>query len=76
MRTIALTLQILCIIVVIAGIIIEWEYEADLGFVFITVGGLVFAISEKLDKYRIKHYLSRETLNNLNNEKQCNLDRD
>jgi len=76
MRTFALTLQILCIIVVVAGIIIEWEYQADLGFVFITAGGLAFAVSEKLDKYRIKRYLSRETLKNLEHEKRSNLDTD
>jgi len=60
MKLLTLILQILCIIIVTAGIVIEWEYQADLGFMFITAGGLVFAISEKLDKYRIKRYLARE----------------
>jgi len=39
---------------VAVGIVIEYNYQADLGFVFITAGALAFAVSEKLDKARIK----------------------
>jgi hypothetical protein len=57
MQIATLILQILCIIAVGAGIAIEFHYEADLGFVFITAGAFAFALSEKLDKRRIKRYI-------------------
>jgi len=54
MKTITLILQVICIVITTAGIVIEWHYQASLGFVFITAGALAFAASEKLDKYRMK----------------------
>lgn len=35
------------------GIIIEFEYEADLGFVLITTASVLFALSTKLNKWSI-----------------------
>lgn len=54
MRTCILILQIMCILLVTAGILIEYHYEADLGFILITAAGLLFAVIEKLDKRRLK----------------------
>lgn len=59
MKIIALILQVLCIISVTFGIIIEYRYEADIGFLLITVAGFVFAVSEKLDKHYLKRYIYR-----------------
>jgi len=53
MRTIAFLLQIICLILVSVGIIIELEYEADLGFVLITTASVLFALSTKLNKWSI-----------------------
>lgn len=48
-------LQTLCVIVVSIGIGIEIVYEADLGFLCITIGGLAFAISTKInDRVKIR----------------------
>jgi hypothetical protein len=47
-------LQIICIFAITGGIVIEIIYGAHLGFVLITLGGLLFGISEKLDKLRMK----------------------
>jgi len=43
--------QIFCIIVVSFGIIIEFIYEADWGFVAITGGSLIFAVTTKIESY-------------------------
>lgn len=43
--------QIVCIILITFGIIIEYIYEADLGFLAITLGSLLFALTTKIENY-------------------------
>lgn len=50
------------------GIFIEAKYQAHLGFIFITAGSLAFALSEKLDKFRIKRDI-RDNTNSHKNRK-------
>ena len=57
MIVLIIILQIACIIAVTAGIVIEWLYGANLGFLLITGGSLIFAVSTKLIKRQIKHDL-------------------
>ena len=69
MKTLFLILQITCIVLVTAGIFIEYNFQADLGFIFITAGAFAFALGEKFDKYRIKRDLrNSQQLNNKNHE--------
>jgi hypothetical protein len=57
-------LQVLCILSVMTGVTIEFIYGAHLGFICITLGGLFFAVAEKINRYRtIKKF------NNTNNKK-------
>jgi len=51
-------LQVLTIILICWGISIEYTWHADLGYILISAGGLLFAIVEKLDKHRIKRLYS------------------
>lgn len=51
-------LQIFCIIIVSIGIGIEIHYGANIGFVLITSGSLVFAISCKI-QHRIKKEVNK-----------------
>ncbi|MBA7471392.1 hypothetical protein ES707_06698 [subsurface metagenome] len=51
MKRLVILLQIFCVLVVLAGIIIEIIYGAHLGFILITLGSLSFAIAEKLNRY-------------------------
>jgi len=44
-------IQLICIGMVGSGIIIEFIYQADWGFVAITSGSLVFAITTKIESY-------------------------
>jgi len=46
-------LQTLCVIMVTFGIVIEFWYTSDIGFLFITTGSLAFAISTKIEN-RVK----------------------
>lgn len=57
MKYLIAILQVVCIALITWGILIEYNYEAHLGFIFITAGSLAFALSEKLDKFRIKRDL-------------------
>ena len=63
-----LILQIVCIIAVALGIIVEFRFQADFGFIFVTAGSFAFALSEKFDKYRIKRYIKRNNKNQSNYE--------
>ena len=45
-------LQTICVVLVSIGIAIEAYYYAHVGFVFITVGSLAFAISTKVGRGR------------------------
>jgi len=58
-------LQMLSIVLSIAGILIEFIYEAHWGFVFITASSIIFAGVTKF----FELYLYREN-RRLNNEKQ------
>ena len=40
-----------CCLLIMGGIIIEVVYKADLGFLAITTGSLIFAISTKIENY-------------------------
>ena len=55
MLIIVLITQTLCILMVSAGIAVEYLYEAHIGFLLITMGSLIFAISTKIESYLIKH---------------------
>jgi hypothetical protein len=37
------------------GIAVEYLYEPGVGFLRITIGSLIFAISTKIESYIIKH---------------------
>ena len=43
--------QIVCIILMFTGIVVEYIYEADLGFLAITIGSAIFAITTKFENY-------------------------
>jgi len=43
--------QIVCVVLSTTGIIIEFIYEADLGFLAITLGSFIFALSTKVENY-------------------------
>jgi len=51
-----LIIQLICILLVSTGLIFEIYFGADLGFVLITAGSLLFAISEKINRYKTKKY--------------------
>ena len=57
MTALIIILQVACIIAVTAGIVIEWLYGANLGFLLITIGAFFFAITTKLIKRQMKHDL-------------------
>ena len=50
MRTIAFILQLICLVLSLIGIGIELEFEANIGFVLITLSATIFAVSTKLYK--------------------------
>ena len=47
-------LQSISISLTVMGIIIEFAYNADIGFVLITVGALLFGVHEKIQRHRRK----------------------
>jgi uncharacterized protein (DUF983 family) len=51
MKYVIFILQIVCISAVSVGLWIEVTYQADWGYILITGGSLVFAISVKLAKF-------------------------
>lgn len=64
MKTLVIVLQSFCIGLTLSGIYVEWLYEANLGFLLITLGSLTFAISTKLRKTILER-----TIKKLLNEK-------
>jgi len=55
-------LQIICIFITGCGIYVEYTLGADLGYLMITAGALLFAITTKLTKIkllRIIEYLTK-----------------
>lgn len=59
-------LQICCILSVITGVIIEVAYGAHSGFILITIASLIFALSEKYNRFKLK----RKLKSNNNDRKQ------
>jgi len=56
-------LQIVCILVTGAGIYVEYSLGADIGYLLITGGALIFALSTKLTKIkllRVIDYLTKQ----------------
>lgn len=53
-NTFATVIQIISIIACCIGILIEFLYFAELGFLLITFGGVMFGISTKIRKERLK----------------------
>ena len=51
-------LQIICVLLVTFGITIEFIYSADLGFLAITIGSMLFAISTKIQKRKLKKQIT------------------
>lgn len=47
-------LQILCILFILVGLYLQWSRDANLAFPLLTLGGLIFGFSEKIDKYRVR----------------------
>ena len=66
MKNAAFVLQTFCIIFTLTGIYIEFTYQANIGFLLLTVGSFTFAISTKLNKIAIKR--ENRKLRNLKNE--------
>jgi len=50
-------LQILCILATAFGIYVEYYFGANLGFVLITAGAILFAITTKLNKIRLRRII-------------------
>ena len=62
-------LQLICIATVGTGIYIEFTLGADIGYLLITGGSLIFALSVKLTKiklFRIISYLTKQMEDNKN----------
>lgn len=57
-------LQVLCIVLVTAGIVVESVYGAHFGFALITTGSLAFAVATKLRKIELEKEIltSRQAL--------------
>jgi len=56
MKVLILIFQILCLIGLTSGIYIEITMHADIGFILITLGSVMFGASEKVRSY----YLHRK----------------
>lgn len=59
MKTTIFILQIVCIVTTLGGIYIEYTYEANIGFLLITLGSFTFAVSTKLTKISLKRYIKK-----------------
>ena len=66
MKTTILILQSVCILATAFGIYVEYTFEADLGFLLITGGSLIFAVTTKLTKISMRREI-KKLLNNSNN---------
>ena len=64
MRIAAFILQLICLVLSLFGIGVEFEYKADIGLILITLASLFFAVSTKLYKLALlkenKHLKSKE----------------
>jgi len=54
MERLVITLQLICIALTGMGIGIEIRFHADVGYLLITAGGVIFAVSEKIAKYSLR----------------------
>lgn len=61
MNTLIAILQILCILATATGIYIEYKFNADMGFLLITAGSLIFAVTTKLNKIRLRRRIKQLT---------------
>lgn len=74
MKTVIFIMQIICIITTLGGIYIEWLYQANIGFLLITLGSFTFAVSTKYQKISLKRYIKKLLNEKRNGNEQCNLD--
>lgn len=51
MHKVLILTQILCIILTGVGIAVEFVFHAELGFMAITIGSLLFSVTTKLENY-------------------------
>lgn len=57
MNVISDVLQVICVLLVLSGLAYEFHAGADAGYVLITLGSVLFALSTKVRKYyMIKDY--------------------
>jgi len=54
MEKLVITLQLICLVLTGVGIGIEIRFHADVGYLLITAGGVIFAVSEKIAKYSLR----------------------
>lgn len=59
MKTAIFILQIVCIITTLGGIYIEYTYQAHLGFLLITLGSFIFAVTTKMMKISLRRYIKK-----------------
>jgi len=43
--------QSVCIVLMFSGVVIEFIFHADLGYMAITVGSLLFSVTTKIENY-------------------------
>jgi len=73
MRTAAFILQLICLVLSLFGICIEFEYGANIGFVLITLSATIFAVSTKLYKLALlkeNKLIRKEKQNECKNKNQ------
>jgi len=67
MRTFALILQGVCVLLTGSGLALEYFSGVNLGLLLITAGSFIFAVSVKINKIRILKD-NRKLLNDKNND--------
>jgi len=73
MRIAAFILQLICLVLSMFGTGVEFVYEADIGFVLITLATIIFAVSTKLYKLALlkeNKQLKRKEQNECKNKNQ------
>ena len=70
MNCLSIILQILCIFIVLLGVFIQAIRGADLGFILITAGAILFGLSQVVTGYKIKRIIQSKlkTINNKQHE--------
>jgi len=65
MNCLSIVLQILCIFTVLLGVTIQVIRGADLGFILITAGAILFGLSQVVTRTKIKRIIqsSLKTIN-------------